>query len=71
MDWPSLIRRIKDRGATQQQIAAMCSELGATVTQSAISDLESGKTQQPGYALGVALNKLASAKKRRPSTQGA
>lgn len=58
MDWPALLRAIKAHKLTQQQIADWCCAAGVDVTQSAISDLESGKTRSPRYELGHALEAL-------------
>ncbi len=55
MDWPALLRAIKAHKMTQQQIADWCCAAGVKTTQSAISDLESGKTGNPKFELGHAL----------------
>jgi transcriptional regulator with XRE-family HTH domain len=53
MNWQSLLTDLRKRGWTQQQIAE---RVGAS--QAAISDLNSGKTTNPAYALGRALELL-------------
>lgn len=58
MDWTSLIKTLTDRGFTQMEIAEKCGK----VTQSAISDLATGKTKSPSFNLGQALVNLAKQK---------
>lgn len=53
MSWKPLFDDLKTRGWTQQLIAE---RVGAS--QAAISDLYSGKTKSPSYALGKALEAL-------------
>jgi len=50
MDWKELIQKLIDRGMTQQQIAARCD-----VSQSAISELATGKATRPRFQTGMAL----------------
>lgn len=56
MDWQKLLGELSEAGMTQQRIAARCG-----VAQSTISDLSRGKTLEPSFSLGVALQQLAEA----------
>lgn len=47
MDWKSTIAEIQAHGMSQPQIAALCG-----CGQATISDLASGKTQDPRHSLG-------------------
>lgn len=54
MDWKTVVIEIqRERNLTQPQIAAAVS-----CAQTTISDLATGKTKEPRYALGVALLSL-------------
>ena len=53
MDWIALISRLRQRGWTQQGIAA---EVG--VTQPTVSELATGKARRPSFDVGAALKKL-------------
>lgn len=53
MNWQAILTDLRERGWTQQLIA---DRIGAS--QAAISDLSSGKTKKPTYALGRALELL-------------
>ena len=64
MDWKQLLGDLRDRGWTQQQIAE---RVGAS--QAAISDLNSGKTTNPNYAVGRALDELRSSKEKPPRVE--
>lgn len=55
MDWKTTIAQIQAHGLTQPQIAAVCG-----CGQATISDLASGKTQDPRHSLGEALRGLLS-----------
>lgn len=55
MDWKSLLMELRGRGWTQQLLA---DRVGSS--QAAISDLNSGKTKNPSYVLGAALQELRS-----------
>lgn len=55
MDWPSIIKRLQDRGWTQAQIADQCG-----CKQPTISDLANDKTRSPSYMLGKELERLDS-----------
>jgi len=59
MDWKSLIADLKLRGANQVQVAALCG-----CTQSTISDISTGKSTRPSFAIGQALLNLHGASKR-------
>jgi len=50
MQWPFIIAQLKSCGLNQTQIAQLCD-----CSQPAISDLETGRTVNPNYALGAAL----------------
>jgi transcriptional regulator with XRE-family HTH domain len=50
MKWKNYIAEIVQKGLSQSQIA-----IRAGCGQTTISDLASGKTQEPRYSLGVAL----------------
>lgn len=47
MDWKSTIAELQAHGLSQPQIAAVCG-----CGQATISDLASGKTQDPRHSLG-------------------
>lgn len=51
--WKNLLTDLRKRGWTQQLLAA---KVGAS--QSAISDLNSGKTKDPAHSLGKAIEAL-------------
>lgn len=53
MDWKDILRQLRERGWTQQLLA---DRVGAS--QSAISDLSSGKTKDPAHSIGRALVEL-------------
>ena len=53
MDWKLLIAELRAHGLSQPQIAAAC-DCG----QATISDLASGKTDDPRHSLGQALRAL-------------
>lgn len=53
MDWKKLLSDLRERGWTQQLLA---NQVGAS--QSAISDLNSGKTKDPSHSLGSVLQQL-------------
>lgn len=53
MNWKSLIADLRAKGMSQPQIAAACN-----CGQATISDLASGKTDDPRYSLGQALQAL-------------
>jgi len=59
MDWKSIISTLQERGLSQAVIAEKCG-----CAQPTISDLASGKTKQPGYALGQSLQKLMASKRK-------
>lgn len=50
VDWTELLKRLKDRGWTQTQIA---DHVGAA--QSTISELSNGKAKEPRYSVAAAL----------------
>jgi transcriptional regulator with XRE-family HTH domain len=54
MNWQKLLSDLKDLGLTQMQIAERCA-----CAQTTISDLATGATKQPGYAIGASLLALA------------
>ena len=54
MNWSALISSIQAAGLSQPQIAAECG-----CAQSTISDLAGGRTKDPRYSIGQALNALA------------
>lgn len=60
MDWQKLLGELQAAGWTQQQIAE---RVGSS--QAAISDLRSGETKNPSYALGTALVNLHKIRARR------
>lgn len=64
MDWKQLLGDLRNRGWTQQQIAE---RVGAS--QAAISDLNSGKTTNPNYAIGRALEELRSSEDAPPRVE--
>lgn len=53
MDWKTIISELVDEGYTQPQIAAQCG-----CSQTAISELSTGKTAQPRFDTGHALQQL-------------
>ncbi len=53
MNWKTLIEQIKDKGLSQQDIAARCN-----CGQATISDLAKGTTEDPRFSLGEALQAL-------------
>ena len=53
MDFPTLLKELRDAGMTQVEIAS-----AAGVTQPTISDLASGKTKKPSFDLGNKLQEL-------------
>lgn len=53
MDWKQMIAELRGRGWTQQQIA-----LHVGSSQASVSDLGSGKTLNPTYALGKGIEDL-------------
>ena len=53
MDWPEIIKELRDRGWTQ----ALLSER-LNLAQSAISELGTGKTVDPRFTTGCALHSL-------------
>lgn len=53
MDWKSLITELQGLGLSQAQIAKLC-DCG----QATISELATGKSNQPRFALGKALEDL-------------
>lgn len=53
MDWKSLLQDLRSRGWTQKLIAT---EINAS--QAAISDISTGKTKEPAYSMGRALELL-------------
>lgn len=53
MQWKDYIAAIADKGLSQSQIAKQ-----AGCGQATISDLASGKTQEPRHSLGVALMRI-------------
>ena len=66
MNWQALLTELRDRGWTQQEIAE---RVGAS--QAAISDLKSGKTTNPAYTLGRALELLHQSGAAPESTRAA
>jgi transcriptional regulator with XRE-family HTH domain len=63
MNWTKIISEIVDAGITQAQIAERCG-----ISQPYVSDLMAGKSANPGYALGVALEELHKKRHRKTLT---
>ena len=53
MNWKNIIAELQAWGVTQPQIAAACG-----CAQATISDLATGKSTEPRYALGRAIEAL-------------
>lgn len=66
MDWKVLLAALRERGWTQQLIAA---RVGCS--QAAISDLSVGKTRDPAHSVGKALEALHESDERPPQTEPA
>lgn len=66
MDWKSAIAELQKLGLSQPQIALACG-----CRQSTISDLGSGKTNDPRHALGERIRKLLEQERERVRTLGA
>ena len=66
MNWKSLLHDLRELGMTQEEIAAaLCS------TQSCISDLATGKTRDPAFAVGDKLQRLHAKLMRRVRAKAA
>jgi transcriptional regulator with XRE-family HTH domain len=66
MDWKSLIADLKAAGYSQPQIAdAVGRDMGRPCGQATIAELATGKTSQPRYELGRALERLHRKTKRK------
>lgn len=65
MNWKCLISELIASGMTQVQIAQK-----AGCTQASISDLATGRTENPAYSIGsalIALHKKATRKRKQPA----
>jgi predicted XRE-type DNA-binding protein len=62
MNWQSLIADLRARNFRQVDIAAICN-----CKQSTISDLATGETEQPSFALGQSLIALHKSRRKGPS----
>lgn len=62
MNWADLISKLQNAGLSQAAIARHCG-----CSQSSISDLASGRTQDPRYSIACALVGLASEYERQPA----
>jgi transcriptional regulator with XRE-family HTH domain len=59
MNWVDTIALLKEAGYTQTEIAQECG-----CAQNTISDLSTGKSENPSFAIGQSLQRLASKAKR-------
>ncbi len=66
MDWPALIKELKDLGLSQQEVA---SAIG--VTQPTISAIATGKTEKLSFDVGDALRTLHSKMRRQAKAKAA
>lgn len=60
MDWKNILADLRAAGWTQKDIAAKCG-----CAQTTVSDLATGKTDQPVYSIGERLTALHKAMSRR------
>lgn len=66
MDWKSILADLKAAGRTQKDIATKCG-----CAQTTISDLATGKTDQPAYSIGERLMALHKSATRRRKAEAA
>jgi transcriptional regulator with XRE-family HTH domain len=64
MDWKNLISELLSEGYTQPQLAQLC-----CCSQTAISELATGKTSQPRFSTGDALIKLHKKAQRKRASR--
>lgn len=60
MDWKNVISDLVAEGFTQPELASLCK-----CSQTAISELATGKTSQPRFSTGAALLKLHKKSRRK------
>jgi hypothetical protein len=58
MTWEQLMGELKERGWTQPKLRAWLESKDIECGQSTLSDLASGKTQDPKFKVGNALREL-------------